>query len=419
MKVQNNPNSRRHHDAENGFSLPELLISMVVFTIIMGSIMTLMLKSQRIFTTEQNAAEMNQNGRLLIDFLTRDIQQSKENALGLGPRFRSVYSNNGIDGKTDELTIISSDTETGIPSKALPLIPASTRAFNILDKFVELIPNTAGGLEAKDVVAAFQPDEQFIVSSVLQDGTIQFDLIKIKSAGLTMTGAMGVSFEPVEYAGIKPEVPFGITYMDGAFSVRPATIKRYFIDKSDKENPSLALSINSASPMTISSNITAFQLRYLEVKEGESDGQWVKEQNISSQYRTNAIEVTMTARMEDPAKKSDQMYTLATVIRPRTTPTGAFGNSGGGATAGAPGAGVNGGTGGGNGGGDGFGDGDGNGFGDNGGAFGRGNGSGYGDGSGSGDGGSLGRGGYNHNVRRIGKTPRLGEKLNDTTVRKP
>src|SRR5262245_28216394 len=110
--------SGKRQAGEAGFSLTELLIAMMVFTVIMGSVITLLTKSQRIFTTEQNAAETNQNGRMLVDFLTRDIQQSKENALGLGDRFRSVYSYNGPEGKTDELTIVSSDTDTKVPSKA-------------------------------------------------------------------------------------------------------------------------------------------------------------------------------------------------------------------------------------------------------------------------------------------------------------
>jgi hypothetical protein len=399
--------------------LTELLIAMVVFTIIMGSVMTLLLKSQRIFTTEQNAAEMNQNGRLLIDFLTRDIQQSKENGLGLGPRFRTVYSNNGVEGKTDELTVITSEVETEIPANALPLIPAANHPFNVLDKYVELVPNSAGGLDAQAVVNTFKPDEQFVVSSVLQDGTIQFDLVKVKSANITHNGTLGLSIEPVVYSGIKPEVNFGLTYEDGAFSMRPVSIKRYYIDKTDDpEHPSLALSINGASAMTISKNIAAFQLRYLEVKEGENDGQWVKEQNISSRYRTDAVEVTMTTKMDDPARKAEQMVTLASVIRPRNMPTGAFGSSGGtGSTSSSiPGSGGgNGGNGSGGGDGDG-GNGPGNGFGDNGGA---GNGSGFGDGSGSDNGGAFGRGGYNHVVKRIGKAPRLGERLNDTKVQKP
>ncbi len=119
MKLQPN------HD-ERGFTLTELLIAMMVFTVIMGSVITLLVKSQKIFSTEQGVSEMDQNARLLMDFLTRDIQQSKENGLGLGSKFRLIYSYNGPEGKTDAVTIISSDTETKVPSAGLPLIPAST-----------------------------------------------------------------------------------------------------------------------------------------------------------------------------------------------------------------------------------------------------------------------------------------------------
>src|SRR5689334_1102083 len=78
--------------SERGFTMAELLIAMAVFTLIVGSVVTLLAKSQTIFRTEQGVSEMDQNARLLMDFLTRDIQQSKENALGLGSRFRSIYS---------------------------------------------------------------------------------------------------------------------------------------------------------------------------------------------------------------------------------------------------------------------------------------------------------------------------------------
>ncbi|HZM87452.1 MAG TPA: prepilin-type N-terminal cleavage/methylation domain-containing protein, partial [Blastocatellia bacterium] len=97
---------------QHGFTMAELMIAMAVFTLIIGSVVTLLGKSQTIFRAEQGVSEMDQNARLLMDFLTRDIQQSKENALGLGARFRSIYSYNGPEGKTDEVTIVSSDTES-------------------------------------------------------------------------------------------------------------------------------------------------------------------------------------------------------------------------------------------------------------------------------------------------------------------
>src|SRR5207244_2392995 len=153
----------------------------------------------------------------------------------------------------------------------------------------------------------------------LQDGSVQFDFIKVKAARLTTEGAIGVTFEPMQPRGVQPEVPFGSTYENGSFTMRPSTIKRYFVDrKTDPDHPVFALAVNDGVPITIARNVVAFQLRYLEVKDGEVDGQWVKQQSIFRQYKTIALEVTMTARTEiktDP--QAERLVTLASVIRPR------------------------------------------------------------------------------------------------------
>ncbi len=401
--------------AQRGFTMAELMIAMAVFTLIIGSVVALLGKSQTIFRTEQGVSEMDQNARLLMDFLTRDIQQSKENALGLGPRFRSIYSYNGPEGKTDEVTIVSSDTESKLPSGALPLTAASNKPFSTGDRYVEILPNGASRIEPMSVINALLPDEEFLISASLQDGSLQFDFIKIKSAKLTAEGAVGVSFEPVEHRGVEPEVAFGGIYEGGSFSLRPCTIKRYFVDrKTDHEHPVFALSVNDGQAITIARNVVAFQVRYLEVKDGEVEGQWVKQQNISRQYKTSALEVTMTARTEIKSdQQAERLVTLASVIRPRFISGGAFGSSpGGGGGTSSPGLPGDGGTGGGSGygGGDGSGgNGGGGGYPGSSGSSGRG---GFGsDGSGD-ESGGFGNGGYNHETRRIGKQPKLGERLN-------
>lgn len=404
-------------EEEHGFTLAELMIAMGVFTLIIGSVVMLLGKSQTIFRTEQGVSEMDQNARLLMDFLTRDIQQSKENALGLGSRFRSIYSYNGPDGKTDEVTIVSSDTESKLPAAALPLIAASTKSFSTGDRYAELLPNGASRVEPMAVINALTPDEEFIISASRQDGSLQFDFIKVKSARLTAEGAIGISFEPVEHRGVQSEVRFGDTYENGSFTLRPATIKRYFVDrKTDQEHPTFVLSVNDAPAIPIARNLVAFQVRYLELKDGEVEGQWVKEQNISRQYKTAAVEVTMTARTEiKDDQQAERLVTLASVIRPRFISGGAFGSSPGGGGTSSPGVPGDGGT---AGGGDGPG---GSGGGYPGGGY---PGGGYPGGSGSDGGGGVGsdRGGdgsgrtngdgYNHETRRIGKQPRLGERLN-------
>jgi len=167
---------------ERGFSLAELMIAMVVFTIIGGSVFLLLSKSQTIFRTEQGVSEMDQNARLLMDFMTRDIQQMKENGLGLGEKFRSLYSFNGPDGKTDEVTIVSAETETKIPGVALPLIAASTRAFNVNDHYVELMPSGVARIDASVVANSIAVNEEFLVSGTRADGAVQ--LISSKCAAL-------------------------------------------------------------------------------------------------------------------------------------------------------------------------------------------------------------------------------------------
>ena len=408
--------------SEPGFSLPELMIAMMVFTLILGAVVSLLVKSQKIFRTEQGVSEMDQNARLMIDFLTRDIQQSKENALGLGPNFRSIYSYNGPEGKTDEVTIISSDTETKIPSAALPLIAATTRPFSALDRYVEILPNGQGHLEIEDVQANLKANEEFIISATHQDGSTQFDFVKVSGAQITPEGTLGLSFNPVEHKGVQPEIPYGSVYEGGVFTLRPVSIKRYFIDReNDKHNPRFALSVNGGEPISISRNVVAFQLRYLEQQQGEVEGRWVKEQTISNRHRTLAVEVTMTARTEikgDP--EAERLVTLASVVRPRSLPGDGFGSSGGSRNPGFPGSGIgdgdgsDGGSGGDDdGGGSGGPNGDGGGPGDNGfgGGRGPGGGGGLGDGSGGGDSFGFGSGGYRHETRRIGKDPKLGQRL--------
>ena len=64
----------RTSPGQRGFTMAELVIAMAVFTVIIGAVVMLFSKSQTIFRTEQGVSEMDQNARLLMDFLTRDIQ---------------------------------------------------------------------------------------------------------------------------------------------------------------------------------------------------------------------------------------------------------------------------------------------------------------------------------------------------------
>jgi type II secretory pathway pseudopilin PulG len=330
MKAKGKRQEAKGRSNESGFSLVELMVAMVAFLMIGGAVALLLGKSQAIFRAEQGVSEMDQNARLMMDFLTRDIQQSKENGLGLGQRFRTIYSKDGADNKTDEVTIISADTQSKIPTGTLPLVAGSQRPFSVSDHYVELLPGGATRLKISDVATSISPNEEFVITATRADGSLQFDFIRARSAKVTNDGYLGLSFDTVDHAGVTPEVPFGMTYENGGFSLRPVLIKRYFVDRQDKEHPTFALSVNDGKPVTIARNVVAFQLRFLEVRDGETDGTWVKEQNIAREYKTQAIEVTMTARTEiKNDDKAERLVTLASVVRPRLTPGGQYGSAGG------------------------------------------------------------------------------------------
>jgi hypothetical protein len=91
------------------------------------------------------------------------------------------------------------------------------------------------------------------------------------------------------------------------------------------------LSVNDSAPITVARNIVAFQLRYLEVKDGEVDGKWVTSQSLARENSTVAVEVTLTGRTEIAGdQNAERLVTMASVIRPRRLPGGdAFGSSNG------------------------------------------------------------------------------------------
>jgi prepilin-type N-terminal cleavage/methylation domain-containing protein len=407
--------SAMHGDhGARGFSLVELMIAMVAFLIIGGAVVLLLGKSQTIFRAEQGVSEMDQNARLMMDFLTRDIQQSKENGLGLGQRFRTIYSKDGADGKTDEVTIVTADTQSKIPTGTLPLVAGSSRPFSVSEHYVELLPGGASRLKVADIAAAIAPNEEFVITATRPDGTLQFDFIKAHGARVTQEGLLGLSFDTVDHPGVTPEIAFGAEYENGGYTLRPVTIKRYFVDRQNKEHPTFTLSVNGGTPITIARNVVAFQLRYLEVREGETDGNWVKQQSISRQFKTQAIEVTMTARTEiKNDDKAERLVTLASVVRPRLTPGGNFGSaaSGGNGVGGnpsSPGGPGDVGAGGGPGG---YGGGDPGGYGNS-----SGQPRGYdADGNpvdGNGGGNGFGDDGIRRRTRYIGRKPKLHERLN-------
>lgn len=71
---------KRH---SNGFTLTELLITIAVFLLIIGAVYSGFLLSHKAYKESELAAELTQNGRVVLERITREIRQAKEIATEL------------------------------------------------------------------------------------------------------------------------------------------------------------------------------------------------------------------------------------------------------------------------------------------------------------------------------------------------
>jgi type II secretory pathway pseudopilin PulG len=76
----------RRHDSAGGFSLVELLVGTVLFTIITGAVFSLLVSAQLRYQGESNVTETFQQANVAIDQITRDVHSAgypPRNSLGL------------------------------------------------------------------------------------------------------------------------------------------------------------------------------------------------------------------------------------------------------------------------------------------------------------------------------------------------
>jgi prepilin-type N-terminal cleavage/methylation domain-containing protein len=99
-------------DSERGFSLIEVLISIVITLIVMGAVFGLLTRGQRSFQREPEVADLQQSARTSLDLVARDILQG---GAGLPPEFPAFSRINGAgDGNpTDILEIIGTFQSAG------------------------------------------------------------------------------------------------------------------------------------------------------------------------------------------------------------------------------------------------------------------------------------------------------------------
>lgn len=67
---------KRRHDSSSGFSLVELLVGTVLFTIITGAVFSLLMSAQLRYRGESNVTQAFQQANIALDQITRDVHSA-------------------------------------------------------------------------------------------------------------------------------------------------------------------------------------------------------------------------------------------------------------------------------------------------------------------------------------------------------
>jgi prepilin-type N-terminal cleavage/methylation domain-containing protein len=99
-------------ESDGGFSLIEVLISIVITLIVMGAVFGLLTRGQKSFQREPEVADLQQSARTALDVVTRDILQA---GAGLPPEFPAFSRINGAgdSAPTDVLEVIGTFQAAG------------------------------------------------------------------------------------------------------------------------------------------------------------------------------------------------------------------------------------------------------------------------------------------------------------------
>lgn len=82
---------------ERGFTLVELMIAMAVGGIVMAAVMTAFLSQHRSYIAQDEVVEMQQNARVAMDMLVRDIRSAGYDPNGLGAGITAIGNGTELD----------------------------------------------------------------------------------------------------------------------------------------------------------------------------------------------------------------------------------------------------------------------------------------------------------------------------------
>ena len=278
---------------QNGLTLIEILVAMVIGLFLLAGVMQIFLGSQQSYRLQENLSRMQENGRFAMDFLTRDIRMAGssgcvligdiENMLNLGSVFdafdEGISGEEGVNNSPDEITINSMLPSDIFVDKipGTPGTPAQVKVSQAAD--LKVTPNTI--LNKEDIVLVTNCDKGDI-----------FQITNLNPSKVNVVHNTGQATEPGNRINV-----FSVAYGSDSQIYRPNFVT-YSIYKPPERDSVIALyrSVNGADRQALVENIEDMQILYGEdTSSDNTPNHYVSEDRVTDMNNVISVRISLLA----------------------------------------------------------------------------------------------------------------------------
>jgi prepilin-type N-terminal cleavage/methylation domain-containing protein len=295
----------------SGYTLLEVLITLVIGAVVMGGALQLLDRQREASRVESIRVELQQNARYALDMMTRDLQEAGQ---GLDPtaQFGIIGMMDGASGQSDTLYLMYADPGTPVHTLENPTAPNKMR-----------ITKTCN-----DPVSDITVGDMMYIASGTGRGLARADKLVTSSTGLDCktkqgkTGTVEVTFSLVDQG----RHGWGFTGNVAGSAAAKVNAIAYYIDRSRPNNPRLmrANQHNNGtwSGVPVADNVSALQTVFV-FQDGtvltSANGTDANAENDFDDINTVQIELKTAARMTDKGLNKGNLYerTYTVSVSPR------------------------------------------------------------------------------------------------------
>ncbi len=235
--------------SRHGFTLPETLLSLLIFSFLSFCTFQVFRTNQRVYVEQDEVLNMQQNGRVAMDWMTRDLMKVGGGVPGAG-----VVSSLGR-----LYPIIPGNSSGGLPDTIKVLV-------NLENTPTELTMAMASRAAAIKVERPtnFDAGSLAMICGFTEEGPVTAELFEI--TGISLEGGNLLHGWSPPW---NPNQNLTFTFVPPT-TVSEMTVRTYYVERSDPAHPKLVVRENESTPLVVADDIENLQITY-DLATGEED----------------------------------------------------------------------------------------------------------------------------------------------------